>query len=147
MKNKYLFYLLSILVFSSVLITSCGSNSDDEMPPEENPTETDFTDHLTNQVNEIIIPTMEEFQVKMNDFVNAVDEFTTSTNEVNLTSVRAAYQSAYLAYQPTAVHYYFATANQALVKTSNLYPVDITCLLYTSPSPRDRTRSRMPSSA
>ena len=26
-------------------------------------------------------------------------------------------------------------------------PVTITCLLYTSPSPRDRTRSRMPSSA
>ena len=25
--------------------------------------------------------------------------------------------------------------------------IDITCLLYTSPSPRDRTRSRMPSSA
>ena len=27
------------------------------------------------------------------------------------------------------------------------YPKDMTCLLYTSPSPRDRTRSRMPSSA
>jgi len=27
------------------------------------------------------------------------------------------------------------------------YPVGIACLLYTSPSPRDRTRSRMPSSA
>ena len=26
-------------------------------------------------------------------------------------------------------------------------PADIVCLLYTSPSPRDRTRSRMPSSA
>ena len=26
-------------------------------------------------------------------------------------------------------------------------PEDIPCLLYTSPSPRDRTRSRMPSSA
>ena len=26
-------------------------------------------------------------------------------------------------------------------------PVNPTCLLYTSPSPRDRTRSRMPSSA
>ena len=25
--------------------------------------------------------------------------------------------------------------------------LDLTCLLYTSPSPRDRTRSRMPSSA
>ena len=29
----------------------------------------------------------------------------------------------------------------------DLYGMDITCLLYTSPSPRDRTRSRMPSSA
>ena len=28
-----------------------------------------------------------------------------------------------------------------------LYPKDEACLLYTSPSPRDRTRSRMPSSA
>ena len=27
------------------------------------------------------------------------------------------------------------------------YTKDLTCLLYTSPSPRDRTRSRMPSSA
>ena len=26
-------------------------------------------------------------------------------------------------------------------------PMKVTCLLYTSPSPRDRTRSRMPSSA
>ena len=28
-----------------------------------------------------------------------------------------------------------------------LFKRDISCLLYTSPSPRDRTRSRMPSSA
>ena len=29
----------------------------------------------------------------------------------------------------------------------NFAPINISCLLYTSPSPRDRTRSRMPSSA
>ena len=29
----------------------------------------------------------------------------------------------------------------------NLGPSNLSCLLYTSPSPRDRTRSRMPSSA
>ena len=29
----------------------------------------------------------------------------------------------------------------------NVYCTDMGCLLYTSPSPRDRTRSRMPSSA
>ena len=33
--------------------------------------------------------------------------------------------------------------NDALIIAGGLYP----CLLYTSPSPRDRTRSRMPSSA
>ena len=31
--------------------------------------------------------------------------------------------------------------------TSKLIKYDSICLLYTSPSPRDRTRSRMPSSA
>ena len=35
----------------------------------------------------------------------------------------------------------------ASVKISLARPHDIRCLLYTSPSPRDRTRSRMPSSA
>ena len=34
-----------------------------------------------------------------------------------------------------------------LGQASQVAPVDKLCLLYTSPSPRDRTRSRMPSSA
>ena len=33
------------------------------------------------------------------------------------------------------------------VAARNLTALPVTCLLYTSPSPRDRTRSRMPSSA
>ena len=35
----------------------------------------------------------------------------------------------------------------ALLDDSNVPTGSVTCLLYTSPSPRDRTRSRMPSSA
>ena len=38
------------------------------------------------------------------------------------------------------------TLNSTLVNADRL-ALDISCLLYTSPSPRDRTRSRMPSSA
>ena len=34
-----------------------------------------------------------------------------------------------------------------MLKALNEIPVPLICLLYTSPSPRDRTRSRMPSSA
>ena len=38
-------------------------------------------------------------------------------------------------------------ASNPLALESNLIDKEIICLLYTSPSPRDRTRSRMPSSA
>ena len=40
-----------------------------------------------------------------------------------------------------------ATSEQVLQGTTYEYVDPGTCLLYTSPSPRDRTRSRMPSSA
>ena len=36
---------------------------------------------------------------------------------------------------------------QDIKSVQNLWDQSMTCLLYTSPSPRDRTRSRMPSSA
>ena len=39
-----------------------------------------------------------------------------------------------------------AVAGEAIV-TSNISVYQLTCLLYTSPSPRDKRQSRMPSSA
>ena len=36
---------------------------------------------------------------------------------------------------------------QRILNVGNVITIDWNCLLYTSPSPRDRTRSRMPSSA
>ena len=44
----------------------------------------------------------------------------------------------------------YATQGQAVsapYAEANIKAAEKTCLLYTSPSPRDRTRSRMPSSA
>ena len=38
-------------------------------------------------------------------------------------------------------------SNPLFVTDKDLINLDMICLLYTSPSPRDRTRSRMPSSA
>ena len=35
----------------------------------------------------------------------------------------------------------------SLIPLAHVIPINSVCLLYTSPSPRDRTRSRMPSSA
>ena len=47
---------------------------------------------------------------------------------------------------PTAASTFNEPALTTIVNRANVEPV-ISCLLYTSPSPRDRTRSRMPSSA
>ena len=44
-------------------------------------------------------------------------------------------------------HFFAGLESPPTVQTSSLMTVKWTCLLYTSPSPRDRTRSRMPSSA
>ena len=40
-----------------------------------------------------------------------------------------------------------AGARRIMIATDGVFSMDGICLLYTSPSPRDRTRSRMPSSA
>ena len=46
--------------------------------------------------------------------------------------------------QETAIEIEIEDPEEVNIKIGDM---EITCLLYTSPSPRDRTRSRMPSSA
>ena len=45
------------------------------------------------------------------------------------------------------VLFYHSVVNPSVVGTAKVVKEVYPCLLYTSPSPRDRTRSRMPSSA
>ena len=58
---------------------------------------------------------------------------------------RAFYDSARLGVQDRLLTKLLMLMGDAEVEDSGV--LDIPCLLYTSPSPRDRTRSRMPSSA
>lgn len=118
-----IFNSLLLLVAVSLLFTACKEKADDD-----GPTETDFTDHLTNQINEVIIPTMGTYQVKMIDFVEAVDGFATAADDDNLANVRSAYQAAYLAYQAVAVHNYFANVNLGLIEATNLFPIEVSLL-------------------
>ena len=71
-----------------------------------------------------------------NDFSNASYRYLTRTQTVDCTSANLT------ATQNTSCDVSGSTA----VKKST-FTISNTCLLYTSPSPRDRTRSRMPSSA
>ena len=52
--------------------------------------------------------------------------------------------SAALAFDDTAAGH---AAASGPARAAHEFPLVVLCLLYTSPSPRDRTRSRMPSSA
>ncbi|MFT4755688.1 MAG: hypothetical protein ACI91R_000324 [Vicingaceae bacterium] len=129
-KNTFVLGAMSFAVMATLSLSSCTEDEDSVVTGEgqNQPSETDFTDLLTNQVNEVIIPTMVTYQNKMTAFVSAVNGLTASIDAVNLTATRNAYKEAYLAYQAVAVHNYYATANSGLVQNTNLYPVDSTVL-------------------
>ena len=84
----------------------------------------DFTNLLTNQVDSVIIPTFESYQVAMANLKNDVQAFIGSINEQNLSQLKSSLSGAYMAYQHAAVHNYNVAVNENLVKTSNLFPVD-----------------------
>ena len=134
MKTTKLIYsvILPFLVFVTVII-SCTSESDMmPMPPVEpidtTGVESSFENLLTNQVNEIIIPTAENYQSGMENLFAVVESFVGEVNQNNFELLRAAYLETNLAYQAAAVHNYFATANLDFVNTTNLYPVDVDSL-------------------
>ena len=125
-KNTFAIWAVSFVVMATLSLSSCTEDEDSAVTGEEQnqPSATDFTDLLTNQVNEVIIPTMVTYQNKMTAFVSAVNGLAASIDAVNLTATRNAHKKAYLAYQAVAVHNYYATANTGLIDNTNLYPVD-----------------------
>lgn len=125
-KNRFIIGAFSFAVMAILSLSSCTEDGETAVPDEEQnqPSATDFTDLLTNQINEVIIPTMVTYQTKMSAFVSAVNALATSIDTTNLTATRNAYKEVYLAYQAVAVHNYYATANAGLILNTNLYPVD-----------------------
>ena len=72
-----------------------------------------------------------DIESNVHNIANEISDVTSSKVKSAVVDVREASQV-------------FAFTNDAVNEFSGL---DIVCLLYTSPSPRDRTRTRMPSSA
>lgn len=121
-------YSFLVFVLMIAAITACGDDDSNEPSPDGSLSATSFTALLSNQVEGVILPTMVAYQNKLDAFETRVDSFKLQANATNLSLLRVAYREAYLAYQAAAVHNYFANANQALVVTSNLYPIDTALL-------------------
>ena len=100
----------------------------------------------------------------MSKYILSIDQGTTSTrsivfnNKFEIVSIDQIELKQYfpkdgcVEHDPKEIYETVLKTSKNAIKKSNIKPTDIsaigiTCLLYTSPSPRDRTRSRMPSSA
>jgi hypothetical protein len=118
-----------MLVFLG-FFSACESDDEamDDVLDKNDPSQSDFRDLLINQIDQIIIPAMDNYQASMAELKLATESFTSNTDAQQLSNLRLAFQEAYLSYQAAAVHNYFATQNQSLVATTNLFPVDTTAL-------------------
>lgn len=121
-------FIIIVLAALTCVLTACDNGVGVDPNDGDTPSDAEFTNLLTNQINEVILPTMNTYQSALGDLVVAVEGFAASMNEANLATLRSAYADAYVAYQAAAVHDYYATANQALVATTNLFPVDTVLL-------------------
>lgn len=88
------------------------------------PTAEDFSNLLRNQVEQVVIPTMTTYAQHMADLSKAVENMENNITSVQIDIVRSEFKRAYVSYQAAAVHNYYATANQSLVETSNLFPIE-----------------------
>ena len=135
--NDYLKLVFITFAMITIGLGSCTKNNMipddmmDPMPPDSSGTidlEVSIENLLTTQIDEIIIPTVMNYQEKTEILLAAAELFEVDMNTTNLDFLKASYFDAYTAYQHIAVHDYFATQNTDLVTTSNLYPVDVDLL-------------------
>ena len=61
-----------------VLVLACNTDSNNPKPEE-----TDYTDVLTNQIDNVIIPSMTNYQSEMEDLLSKVEAFNGSINQNN----------------------------------------------------------------
>lgn len=125
MKNWNFLCLVILILLSIAVLQSCSS---DENKEDDDPDVSDYTALLTNQIDEVLIPTMESYQTEITNFENTLMSVASTIDEATLVTLRQNFESAYLTYQSIAVHDYFSNVNADLVEVSNLYPIEVTTL-------------------
>ncbi|MGH2666471.1 imelysin family protein [Flavobacterium sp.] len=103
-------------------IASCSSNSDGTSDSDNG---FDKTAMLTNWADNIIIPSFQNYQSKVNALSTATATFTTTPNDANLEALRTNWLEAYKAYQHVAI-FEIGKATEdmySLRMFSNTYPL------------------------
>ncbi|GAA4276451.1 imelysin family protein [Aquimarina mytili] len=81
---------------------------------------------LENMADNIIIPAYQSFSTEMTALKNAASEFTTTTNEENLTKLRSAWSTAYVSWQSVGMYEIGKAEELSYRNFMNVYPVNTT---------------------
>lgn len=115
--------LIMVVMAATLLLVGCEGEATDPQGEENS-----YVELLTQQVDANIIPAAETYVKELEELRAAVEAIALQPSNELLGDLHGAYTAAYLDYQRLAVHNYFATVNQGLVTTTNLYPVDTVLL-------------------
>ena len=87
------------LLVATFVVTSIVACKDDEetTPAGDDSSNNEFASLLTNQVDEVIIPTMQSYKTAVDNLNNAVRAFEKAETQANLDVVESTFKSAYLA--------------------------------------------------
>jgi uncharacterized protein len=110
-------YVIAALVCVTI-VSSCGSDKNGNGPS----TEYDRQLMLDNYADNLIKPGYTAFRNKTEAMESAVNAFVAAPSAATLSTVRAAYQNAYLAWQDVSV-FEFGPADVQMLRTNlNIYP-------------------------
>lgn len=117
MKNLLLLLLLTITAFS------CGE--DDNVQPSDN---FDRQAMLTHWADNIIIPGYVAFTASTTDLQAAAAAFVANPELITLSTLRSAWETAYLDWQKVAMYEIGKAEELLLTNNLNIYPVDVAAL-------------------
>lgn len=113
--------IIPILVML-VLVWACSS---DDTPTETPVADFDRQAMLLNWADNIIVPSFEAFQTKMNAFESSTEMFVDAPNEANLVALRSAWREAYIAWQYVSMFEIGPAENNDFRNRMNIYPTNI----------------------
>ena len=116
--------LLSVFAFT-LLIASCST--DDEPTSNTDPSATNDFDReamLVHWADNIILPAYQAYAEELDALQSAATSFTSTPNEAQLASLRAAWLDAYLAWQSVSMFEIGKAEELSLRNFTNIYPTD-----------------------
>jgi predicted lipoprotein len=116
MKNIFLTFSAIILV----VVFACSSSE------EQTTNNYDRTALLTNWANNIIVPSYENYQAKVQTLVTNSETFTTTPTVDNLQTLRNSWIEAYKAYQYVAIYNFGKAEEITFIEATNTYPTSKT---------------------